>query len=281
LWQVGLFFMGVVKTASKYFPKKFLVQWCEEHSRREDRGKHKLLKTVRDGVNVYALGWSDKKGKHVVFTDGTDFPAEPSRRTRHRAVQQGRIFVKQRYEKVVPRPLVIKEMFDALSAIDVNDHLRQGSLEIERQWIVRSWVLRLFGTILGMITTNAFNLYIYTMTPHQEVMDFNTFLGNLSYELIFNKFYVEDERVLRRRPREDDDLDEEPVRCEVGRLIDLPQYEELRGSSRRARLTCRAEGCGRKSSFYCKTCSEKSNRLICYCSGDQTCMMYHDPTQYD
>jgi hypothetical protein len=48
--------MGIVKTASKFSPKQFLKQWYNENSARENRGSHKLLKTVKDGVNIYALG---------------------------------------------------------------------------------------------------------------------------------------------------------------------------------------------------------------------------------
>ena len=43
-------------------------------------------------------------------------------------------------------------------------------------------------------------------------LDFNTFLGKLSYELIFNKFLLEEERVLRPRgARAAPDDDEEHI----------------------------------------------------------------------
>jgi hypothetical protein len=127
LWQVGIFFMGIVKTASKYFPKQFLTQWCHDNSDRANRGNHILLKTVKDGVNVYALGWSDKKGKQIVSTTGTTLPATPSRRRRHKRIEVNGRFGKEVYVKIVKRPDMVKEMFDAFSTIDIHDHLRQGS----------------------------------------------------------------------------------------------------------------------------------------------------------
>ena len=142
LWSVGLFFIGIVKTASKFFPKQYLTEWCNRNNARENRGSHKLLKTQKDGVNIYALGWSDKKGKQIVCTTGTTLAAEASRRRRHIRVLRNGQREKEVYVKTVPRPAVVKEMFDAFSEIDIHDHLRQGSLEMEREWITRSWVLR-------------------------------------------------------------------------------------------------------------------------------------------
>ena len=271
LFKVGIFFMGIVKTASRCFPKKYLTEWCDANNARENRGKCKLLKTTKDDCNIYALGWSDKKGKHVVFTTGTTLEAEPSRRKRHRSVLRDGVWVKQRYEKVVKRPAIVKELFDAFSAIDVHDHLRQGLLEIERQWITRDWVLRLFGTVLGIIIVNAFNAYLY-MDPGG--LDFNTFLGNLAYQLIFNKFFTANERVLR--PRAEDDAEEDEVeQCESGKLIDHPHYADKRGTSKRAKLMCNAVECSHQTAYYCKPCSAKAGRFISFCFGTRSCFISH------
>jgi len=277
LWRVGLFFMGIVKTASRFFPKKFLSTWCVENNSRENRGKHIILKTVKEGVNLYALGWSDKKGKQVITTTGTTLPADPSRRRRHKRVLVDGRWEKEVYFKNVPRPSIIKELFDAFSAIDVHDHLRQGSLEMEREWKTQSWVLRIFATVLGMITVNAFNAYIYMMEHNGPQLDFNKFLGKLSYELIFNKFLLEEERVLRMRGAgAAPDADEEEKHIHQPALLSqLPQYAYLEGSNTRARRRCKT--CDHKTAWYCIQCSEGAADFVCYCSGntERTCFVTH------
>lgn len=50
--------------------------------------------------------------------------------------------------------------------------------------------------------------------------DLNTFLENLAYQLVFNKFIVENERVLPPRPEEGGD-EEEVEECGVDKLVEL------------------------------------------------------------
>ena len=61
----------------------------------------------------------------------------------------------------MPRPVVIEMFFRHFAAIDIHDHLRQGLLQIERAWKTNTWEHRIFGTMLGIIVTNAFLLYRY------------------------------------------------------------------------------------------------------------------------
>ena len=279
LWTYGLFFMGIVKTASKFFPKQYLVDWCNLNYSRPNRGNHILLKTVKEGVNIYALGWSDKKGKQVVFTTGTTIAADPSIRRRHKRVLRDGIWEKEAYHKEVKRPMIIKEMFDAFSTIDIHDHLRQGSLELEREWVTRNWVHRLFMTILGMIIVNAFNAYLY-MTTDSEPIDFNVFLGKLAYELIFNKFRNEDNRQLRQRqvntPSPIAGGDGGPHVHHAARLSDRLEYAHLKGTGNRARRCCKA--CKTKTAWYCVQCTDRVGTLVCYCYGntDKNCFSLHD-----
>ena len=273
LFNVGLFFMGIVKTASRFFPKKFLSEWCEANNARERRGRHKLLRTRKDGVNIYALGWSDKKGKQVVFTTGTTLAAEPSRRRRHKRVLVDGVWRKETYEKVVPRPEIMKELFDGFSAVDVHDHLRQGSIEMEREWITRDWVLRLFGTLLSMIMVNAYLAYRY-MTGRED--DLNKFLGHLALQLINNKFIDRGAMVLRRRQRDEGVEEVEVLVHEAGYLCQLPLYADLKGTSQRARQRCKREGCAAPTGVYCIQCSDIANNVfVCYCYNTRTCFMQH------
>lgn len=175
-----MFFIGIVKTASRCFPKNFLTNWLEANSARQYRGGFKLLETVAEGKHIYALAWSDKKGKQIIFTAGNTLPGPPSERPRHRRIFQNGVWKKQKYVKVVPRPNVVAEMFNAFSTIDIHDHYRQGSLEVERQWRTQDWMLRIFGTILGIIIVNSYHAYLFNSPRHIRI-NFTEFLGRLSY----------------------------------------------------------------------------------------------------
>jgi len=87
----------------------------------------------------------------------------------------------------------VELFFSHFSVIDVHDHLRQGSLAIENFWYTHKWWHRVFGTILGIIITNAFYCYRYEyqLRNHGDdtgSIDFATFLAKLAHGLIFNSF---------------------------------------------------------------------------------------------
>jgi hypothetical protein len=89
------------------------------------------------------------------------------------------------------RPKVVEQLFSGFSAIDVHDHYRQGSLAFETHWQTRTWWHRVFGSLLGMIMTDAFLLYRKQHTlyspPEMDAKceDYRTFLGRLAHQLIF------------------------------------------------------------------------------------------------
>jgi hypothetical protein len=234
-----------------------------------------LLETKKEEVAIYALGWSDKRGKQLVFTTGTTLAAAPSVRPRHRKVEVNGRWVKQLYYKTVPRPMVVKELFDAFGTIDVDDHYRQGSLELERTWIVRDWVLRIFMTVLGIIIVNAY--YAFLFITGSELV-FNVFLGRLAHQLIFNKFATEDVRQLRPRgPGMPIDFDRDVDLGEAHHaalLSSLPEYQAIRGTNKRAARRCKT--CRSKTKWYCVQCSNPPEHIMCYCNGNVARNCFHE-----
>jgi hypothetical protein len=195
LMWVGLFFIGIVKTAHSRFPLKFLQEWDIEVDKRNDRGIHKLLKsTYKIGEQVhefFALCWADKKGKNIITNVGTTLPGAPSLRPRHRKIVVDNEEQTEKYWKSIPRPHMIELMFSGFAAIDINDHLRQGSISFHTHWLTPNWWHRMYSTILGVIITNSFMLYIYEFPgahlydyPRPKPMNFTEFLDSLAYDLI-------------------------------------------------------------------------------------------------
>jgi hypothetical protein len=80
----GLYFMGMVKTATHQFPKRYLEEW---YSSGQSRGSFKILRSENvNGKKFYALCWTDKKPKTIISNRGTTLPGNPSIRKRHKVI---------------------------------------------------------------------------------------------------------------------------------------------------------------------------------------------------
>jgi hypothetical protein len=150
------------------------------------RGGHILLKSEVSPAGtrhepILALGWYDAKAKFIVSSCGSTVAGKPSVRPRTRVEVQNGDLATVAYSKLVPRPKVVEEFFTTFSNIDVHDHYRQGSLEMERLWATRNWTHRIFTTILGVCIVDAFLAYEYEATSnHRQPEDFTFFCGRLS-----------------------------------------------------------------------------------------------------
>ena len=195
----GLHFMGIVKTAHREFPRDFLMSKTDEYGRGGDkpRGGFVHLKTTHKIENnghsiekpVFAHGWYDKKLKQIVSTCGTTLAGTDSVRPRHKKILENGVWKTVQYEKKVPRSKLVEEMFSAFSKIDIHDHLRQGSLALERSWVTRKWYHRLFTTIFGICVVDAY--YAFKFEHPDDDMNFTDFWGTLTLQLINNDFLGE------------------------------------------------------------------------------------------
>ena len=77
----GLYFMGMVKTATKEYPKKYFTKWFNESPR---RGSWRLLQsTTNIGTPMYVVCWADHKAKTIISNRGTTLPGAESVRIRY------------------------------------------------------------------------------------------------------------------------------------------------------------------------------------------------------
>jgi hypothetical protein len=175
-------FMGIVKTARKQFPKAKPSEWVQNN---RTRGSFTAMSTTTPPV-LHAAVWNDAKPKFLISTRGTTIPADPVVRTRVVLDEDGNI---NKNEYQVPRPLMIKEFFDAFNAVDTNDQYRQGILRIEENWRTHRWDMRTFSTVLGVIVVNSYLLSQYMRTAHGSSQKDNTFASSvdrLAYKLIYD-----------------------------------------------------------------------------------------------
>eukprot|EP00644_Phytophthora_capsici_P004012 jgi/Phyca11/108542/e_gw1.15.750.1 len=191
------------------------------------RGSHTVMESCcPNGSKMYALCWNDRKPKTIISNRGTTLPGSDSR-----------------YEKRIPRLYMVELFFRHFSTIDVHDHYRQGSLEMERQWLTHSWAHRIFATTLGMS-----NNIVACST-----VAFGEFASRLAHQLIFNDYPT-------GRVRRDD----------------RPRHKRLKKTPQRAQRRCKIYKM--KASFYCATCSdgnEDSYVALCGTMTGRTCYHQH------
>lgn len=244
----GLGFIGMVKTATKRFPKAFLTKYGADHN---------LLRT---GQSVYltaeghpllrAVGWYSKKAKFLIATVGTNLPAPEHVRYRYRINQDGNT---ERFIKTEPICQTAYEYFNSAQKIDVHNHLRQGSLAMERAVPTQSWSFRIICTLLGMIIVDAFKMYQLEQEDRDDVdpalrtMDFSSFVTTVTRDLVNNEFQG---NTKKRRQSESMESSGNVVHA-----LELLSEHPTSASTNVQFRQLRCKICNHKTSFICGTCS--------------------------
>jgi len=220
-----------------------------------------------EGVPLLALAWATrgypvkpgkKKVTHTfVCTRGTTAPGPDHTKIRRRVVDG--VQVEQEFK--VKRPRLVFEYFETAKVIDVHNHLRQAGLGMERGVLTKSWVMRVFTTILGIIETDA---YLAWKLEHPNgFMSHSQFTRQLVFALLENP-YRDDHRELRARRRaENDDTDSDAASDEDGdnhALAPLSRTEHFARKRARTHNVCQlhCRQCGNLAAYYCVTCSVDS-----------------------
>ena len=307
----GLYFMGAIKTAHAFFPATYLLKWPTVSS--ASRGECYTLKShykSRDGQDrvLLATAWNDKKTKLIVSTCGTTSAADPSIRSRssvHVDKDSG-FLITQKTKKTVKRNNIVQKFHEYFGAVDIHNHLRQGSLAFERNWKTKKFSHRFFMTLLGICITNAFKMYemeyLEGGLPLKDKYDFTTFLDKLAYELIFNDKFKKSSVFTKRsinevdnsnsstkkkrkkqEAKDDDDDDGDDEGDCIHRLMTFAQKfpTEAEKLSQTKRHKCKVcENKGHRTAYFCLDCSkiDESNvaesRLIWLCSPDNSSQCY-------
>ena len=258
LKQNGTYFVGIVKTASKMYPKQFM-----QTHHFEERGAHIALSATVQCNKVFAVSWLDGKRKDLVSTCGTTLPASPAQRTRQQVVVSSTSGVKTRpYIRYTPRCNIVASFFDNFHKIDVHDHLRQGVLKLEQHWLTKNWVHRLFATLIGVVATDCY-FASKLLYPHQmSELPFLQYIDKLAFQLINNELYSG--RCTRSSTGSEASSIIRPAIHTLKPIHTLPEYSKKQNEKRRMstencepynyRARRRCVVCGTKAASYCDTC---------------------------
>ncbi len=163
----GTYFMGLVKTAHTQFPVKFLQEAAKAVDISAARGSHVLLTSdqvigkSRDPHTMYALGWFDSVPKFILSNFGVTTAGADAKRERHRKVEKDGLYVTEYYTVSIPRPSMVETFFKYFSSIDGHNRLRQGEIEMERQWHSQKYQFRIFATLFSMSVVDSHLGYAY------------------------------------------------------------------------------------------------------------------------
>jgi len=292
----GFNFLGLVKQNSSLFPKTYLKNWFDGKytDKVPVRGDSILLAANIGGDRkIYALGYKSYKPKMIVSNRGANVLVEDKIITRHKTIERNGKFETSERTYNIKQPQMVKLLFERFGAVDSHNQLRQGILELEREWLTHHWFQRVFATMFGIIVTDAYYAYKYdNPSPNpigDEPLHFSKFIDVLAYELIHN--------VMLDKPRGSHHLDTKPLPLNPhvsllilfkllylhsliffnyiqqhhfqGRLSQCSIFEDR--ESKTKQLTCKI--CKRLTSFYCLQCSiitddAKSSNIYVVC--DQT-----------
>jgi hypothetical protein len=297
----GTYFAGMLKTASAGLPNKYRQGAAGEGGEEPERGDTRHVKTVvkRDGMSypVYGHAWNEPgtegvPKKVLVATAGSTVPADPHKKKRFRFDEENGW--SDKIERTVPRPMVVKEYFDAACQIDVHNHLRQGVLAIEDNIGTKDHIFRLFCTIIGMCAVDAFKFYNMSTSVDRRkgLMHFveksaSVFLTN---RLDGCKPLEPEAYNLRARAdrfvESDDDLEESDLHTIVPvgdyKLGLLTESERKRAKTegvdkKCTAVRCQVRKCSQNAYFCCVKCSDAQGKPwgVCGSKSHRDCAAYH------
>jgi hypothetical protein len=265
LHQYGLFFWGIVKTATALYPMRFLkeksVAWDAPH-RREHRGKHDTL--VSDYTvagtdathKMAAIAWHDLKTKYIITNVGHTLAGRPLVRKRSTLVapqnpEEAALCSTRAVQLEIPQPAAVADGFEHFSAIDMHNDYRQGILKMEEYYKTHSWWKRMGASLEALTLVNAYLAYKFDAEQRrQEPEDYFAFCHRLAYQLVHNP-YLPCGRQSHRGG--DDDLEGDEGVCEMRALSAVKQVDWANAHKKNPRKRCRE--CSLQCSHVCIGCS--------------------------
>jgi hypothetical protein len=175
LFQHGLYFMVIVKTASALYPKQYANALSLE------RGDSAVLTANYKDANenetpLISHVWQDRTRKCFVSTCDKTTAGTSHKRVRMRFNSHtGKI---EKYVKETARTRLVEQYFQAAPTIDVFNHLRM-SLGIEDAWRTKIWWVRCFAAVMSFVFVNAYRMYHYD----QKGSDVRTILNLKKFKI--------------------------------------------------------------------------------------------------
>ena len=172
-------YVGIIKNGKKRFPK----HWIEAQLEGKSAGTYVVLTATVEGVELVALGWKYHRKSTVCFvtTRGAGStrvdPESPH-------VMRWRNERGDASSRDIQRPEVVGAYYAVNNVIDVHNQLRQYELKLEKKWVTTDCWFRLFTTLVGICTVDAYRLYQNRKPRLASGMTMQIFAGVVAKQLL-------------------------------------------------------------------------------------------------
>lgn len=277
----GLYYIGSLKTNTSLFPMKALRN--KDLQRGETFAMEAGTEVEIGGkkAKVMTAAWRDKgkTNKTVLATAGSTDNGKPVKRyswSLYYSLKTLKIYpVKQ--SRDVERSDVVARDFDNFHWIDVIDHLRQGILRLHEFWQTHSFLLRVWATILGIIFTDAYFVWLKINQLKPQDNPYIDFIDRLAFQLIGDEDKVRTRPKKKRKTHASTAFSQTP---DLPTLKSIKETKEYAGRKGQVQLRCN-EGCGSdtgatRTSYCCRLCYETGETIIPLCAAGPTpCFFTH------
>ena len=196
LKEIGLRFIGVVKTATKEYPMQYLGSIPLPGGRGSRMG---LLTTDEaTGTQLMSFVWVDRDRRYFISTCSSLEEGTSICRTRWTQTDKTVNAEPVRQDRNIPQPKAAEMYYKAAGKIDQHNRHRQDSLRLERKLQTTDWSKRVNITIFAMTVIDAF-LLMKGCQSFGVLSDPKLFIEQLALELVDNDY---DRRTLRRSTKQ-------------------------------------------------------------------------------
>ncbi|KAI2490544.1 Transposase IS4 [Fragilaria crotonensis] len=283
LFRNGLRFIGVVKTATRGFPKTFLSS-VELESRGDFLALKRLASDNKPSLGAFV--WMDRERRYFISTAGTLEAGTPYVRLRWRQLDQAPNAAPEQVTFSIQQPKIAEIYYSTCAAIDKHNRLRQDDLRIEKKIETKDWSMRVNLSIFSMIVVDTWLVYsTFKSTPAGVGYNQKEFYAALAEELIDNSY---GNRGRADRPRSSptgSSFQDACIRAlesagpRAGVLTHLTPVKRLK-NSKGEKTTFRYQGrckeCQKKSTWQCSDCDDDGKTVyLCATKNGQRCFLNH------
>lgn len=181
----GDHFIGIVKTSHARYPLKYIRNAVDGMP-----GGVKIVLTAEvDGVDLVACGWKYNRKTVLAFilTKGAGSTAYDDTNPYYARFQDT---FGNTTERPVPRPHALGVYFKHSNVVDVHNQFRQGELALEKRWQTQDSWFRLFTTLVGIVTVDAYKALQALMNTrsNKRGMGIKPFASLLALQLVNNRW---------------------------------------------------------------------------------------------
>ena len=268
LYKNGLRFIGVMKTATKGFPKSYLSG--VELERRGDFCALTAMPANEGDPELASFVWMGRERQYFIATAGSLQAGLPYTRCRWRQVSDEPNAPPQKVNLIVSQPKIAEIYYSTCSAIDKHNRLRQDDLRIEKKVETVNWSTRVNLSIFAMVVVDSW--LVYNAFTQGRVLNQKEFYSVIAEELIDNDYNN------RGRPSAATRRSFQQEACikavesgspKLGVLAHLTPIKSFKNNIKGQQTTFRYQGrckeCQTKTTWQCSDC-EENGKTVFLCS---------------